>query len=122
MATKAGAVVSDKRQEMKQFLMAAALAVALTPVTMIIAPSMAMAGPIDRACMASDRRARSPRLCACIQRVADQTLSRSDQRMAARFFRDPQRAQDVRQSNNPSHEVFWRKYRAFGETAAATCG
>jgi hypothetical protein len=122
MATKAGAVVSDKRQEMKQFLMAAALAVALTPVSMIIAPSMAMAGPIDRACMASDRRARSPRLCACIQRVADQTLSRSDQRMAARFFRDPQRAQDVRQSDNPSHEVFWRKYRAFGETAAATCG
>lgn len=107
---------------MKQFLMAAALAVALTPVTFTIAPSVAMAGPIDRACMASDRRARSPRLCACIQQVADQTLSRADQRMAARFFRDPQRAQDVRQSDNPSHETFWRKYRAFGETAAATCG
>jgi hypothetical protein len=42
--------------------------------------------------------------------------------MAARFFRDPQMAQDIRQSSNQSHEIFWRKYRAFGETAAATCG
>jgi hypothetical protein len=122
MAAKAGAAVSDMRQDMKQFLMAAALAVAVTPVTFVIAPTMAIAGPIDRACMASDRRARSPQLCACIQRVANQTLSRADQRMAARFFSDPQRAQDVRQSDNPNHEIFWRKYRAFGETAAATCG
>ncbi|HEY9020838.1 MAG: hypothetical protein QUV10_10050 [Paracoccaceae bacterium] len=106
---------------MKQFLMAVVMAVALTPVTVIMTPSMAMAGPIDRACMASDRRARSPRLCACIQQVADQTLSRSDQRMAAKFFRDPQMAQDIRQSDNRNHETFWRKYRAFGETAAAMC-
>jgi hypothetical protein len=106
---------------MKQFLMAAAVAVALTPVVIVVTPSIAMAGPIDRACMASDRRARSPRLCACIQQVADQTLTRADQRMAARFFRDPQMAQDIRQSDNRDHEIFWRKYRAFGETAAATC-
>ena len=106
---------------MKQFLMAVAMAVAMTPVMVVVTPSVAMAGPIDRACMSSDRKARSPRLCACIQRVADQTLSRSDQRMAAKFFRDPQRAQDIRQSDNQSHEIFWRKYRAFGETAAATC-
>ena len=106
---------------MKQFVMAAALAVALTPVTVVMTASTAMAGPIDRACMTSDRRARSPRLCACIQQVADQTLSRADQRMAAKFFRDPQRAQDIRQSDNRSHETFWRKYRAFGETAAAMC-
>jgi hypothetical protein len=106
---------------MKQFLIAAALAVALSPVMVVMTPSTAMAGPIDRACMASDRKARSPRLCACIQRVADQTLTRGDQRMAAKFFRDPQRAQDIRQSDNSSHEIFWRKYRAFGETAAAMC-
>ena len=107
---------------MKQFLIAAALAVALTPVTIVTTASEAVAGPIDRACMSSDRRARSPQLCGCIQRVANQTLSRNDQRMAAKFFRNPQMAQDIRQSSNHNHEVFWRKYRAFGETAATPCG
>ena len=119
MAAKAGAAAPDKRLRMKQFLMAVALAVAIAPVAVVSTTGVAMAGPIDRACMTSDRKARSPRLCACIQQVADRTLSRSDQRMAAKFFRDPQRAQDIRQSDNHSHEIFWRKYRAFGETAAA---
>lgn len=107
---------------MKQFVMAAALAVTVIPASVLLTPSVAMAGPIDRACMASNRSARSPRLCSCIQRVADQTLSRSDQRVAAKFFRDPQRAQDIRQSDSQAHEIFWRKYRAFGEAAAASCG
>jgi hypothetical protein len=106
---------------MKQFLMAAALAVVMAPVAVVSTTSAAMAGPIDRACMTSDRKARSPRLCSCIQQVADRTLSRSDQRMAAKFFRDPQMAQDIRQSDNQNHAIFWRKYRAFGETAAAMC-
>ncbi|MFU8883783.1 MAG: hypothetical protein ACNA7Q_15580 [Rhodobacterales bacterium] len=107
---------------MRKFIMVAALAAVMAPAAVFMAPSMVMAGPIDRACMASDRKARSLRLCTCIQQVADRTLSRSDQRMAARFFRDPQMAQDIRQSDNQSHGIFWRKYRAFGETAAATCG
>ncbi len=107
---------------MKRLVLAVALAVTLAPVAVVTTTTMVMAGPIDRACMASDRKARSLRLCTCIQQVADRTLSRADQRMAARFFRDPQMAQDIRQSDNQNHEIFWRKYRAFGETAAATCG
>ena len=107
---------------MKKILMATALVAIVAPGAFFLSTTMSMAGPIDRACMASDRQARSLRLCTCIQQVADRTLSRSDQRMAARFFRDPQMAQDIRQSDNQSHGVFWRKYRAFGETAAATCG
>lgn len=106
---------------MKQFLMAVAMAATMAPVAVVSTTSVAMAGPIDRACITSDRKARSPRLCACIQQVADRTLSRRDQRMAAKFFRDPQMAQDIRQSDNQNHEIFWRKYRAFGETAAAMC-
>ena len=107
---------------MKRMVLAVAWAVTLAPGAVITTSTMAAAGPIDRACMASDRKARSLRLCTCIQQVADRTLSRSDQRMAARFFRDPQMAQDIRQSDNQNHEIFWRKYRAFGQTAAATCG
>ena len=87
----------------------------------VMTAHLAMAGPIDTACVRSDRARGNAPLCGCIQQVANQTLSRSDPRQAARFFRDPQRAQDIRQSDNQSHAVFWRKYRAFGETAAATC-
>ena len=67
-------------------LMIAAAAVVLT------AP-LAVAGPIDSACMRSDRRASNRQTCGCIQQVADMTLSRSDQRRAAKFFADAEQAQ-----------------------------
>ena len=79
-------------------------------------------GPISKACMASDRKARSPSLCGCIQSVANRSLSASDQRTAATFYADPHRAQEMRQSDNASHERFWLKYKAYGKKAAATCG
>jgi hypothetical protein len=43
-------------------------------------------------------------------------------REGARFFTDPQRAQDVRQSDRRSDEEMWRAWRNFGETAEAMCG
>lgn len=85
------------------------------------APQLAAAGPIERACMSSPRQSASFRLCGCIQRVADQTLTRSDQRIAAKFFSDPHRAQEIRQSDNMRHETFWLRYKEFGATAAAAC-
>jgi hypothetical protein len=85
-------------------------------------PTDAQAGPISRACMSSDRAAASPRLCRCIQRAANAELSRADQRLAARFFRDPHRAQEIRQSDRAFHEAFWDRYRQFGARAEAMCG
>lgn len=79
-------------------------------------------GPISSACMASKRKARSRQLCGCIQAVANQNLSSSDQRLAASFYSDPQKAQDIRQSDRSSHETFWLKYKDYGQTAAASCG
>lgn len=79
-------------------------------------------GPINSACLTSDRRARSRQLCGCIQAVANTTLSRSEQRTAARFYRDPQRAQDIRQSDRSSHEAFWQRYRAYADSAERICG
>ncbi|MCF6444026.1 hypothetical protein [Nereida sp. MMG025] len=102
---------------MKHLLIIAALAVAAPVVT---APS-AEAKIIKRACMQSDRKAANRSLCGCIQQAADATLSRSDQRLASKFFKDPHRAQEVRQSDNRSHETFWRKYKNFGQTAQAYC-
>jgi hypothetical protein len=81
----------------------------------------ASAGPIERACLQSGRQAATPALCGCIQRAADQTLSRADQSRAATFFRDPHRAQEVRQSKRAADEEFWRRYRAFGAAAESAC-
>lgn len=81
----------------------------------------AQAKRLERACLNSDRASASPELCGCIQRVADQVLTRSDQRLAASFFKDPQRAQDIRQSDRSDHEAFWKRYRTFGDTATKVC-
>lgn len=85
-------------------------------------PATADAGVITRACMGSDRSAATPRLCRCIQRAANEELSRTDQRIAARFFRDPHAAQEIRMSDRPSHEAFWDRYKRFGSRAQAMCG
>ena len=53
---------------------------------------------IEQACLKSGRKAASRSLCGCVQKVADMTLSRSDQRKAVKFFADPQEAQDIRAS------------------------
>ena len=81
---------------------------------------MAEAGSIERACLSSDRP-KSRALCGCIQQAADVTLNGRDQRMAARFFADPHRAQEVRQSDRRRDEAFWQRYEQFGATAEAYC-
>lgn len=92
----------------------ATLAVAFTASTV-------HAGMIESACLKSSRKGVSRQLCGCIQQAADLTLDRSDQRMAAKFFRDPHQAQEVRQSSSRSHEAFWQRYKEFGSTAEAFC-
>ena len=87
----------------------------------ILVASAATAGPIRNACAQSDRGASNVALCTCIQQVADQTLSRSDQRRAASFFRDPQQAQVVRMSKSDSDNAFWARYKRFAGQAEAYC-
>ena len=41
--------------------------------------------------------------------------------MAAEFFDDPHRAQEIRQSDRRSHEAFWQRYKNFGQTAEIFC-
>src|SRR6056297_1466207 len=78
-------------------------------------------GPISRACLSSDRRARNARLCGCIQTVANRSLSGADQRKASRFFRDPQRAMDVKMSKTAADDAFWDRYRAFASRSEGLC-
>lgn len=84
-------------------------------------PMTAVAGPIENACLRSDRQQASRALCGCIQQVADMTLRGSDQRKAASFFKDPEQAQKVRMSKRDSDNEFWARYTNFSETAQAFC-
>jgi hypothetical protein len=101
---------------MKSILLAAT-AVAFLPAM----SSMAAAGPIERACMASDRGGNRS-LCGCIQQAADMTLSGGDQRRAAKFFKDPEAAHATWISQSKSDDAFWERYKSFGQTAEAYCG
>lgn len=78
-------------------------------------------GPISKACMSSDRKARSRALCGCIQAVADKTLSGAQQRRAVKFYSDPHLAQETRQSDRANDERFWKAYKAYGNQAESTC-
>lgn len=83
--------------------------------------SMAQAGPIGAACLSGGRSAANRELCSCIDRVADQTLTRSDQRRAAKLFKDPDMAQDVRMSSRDSDNDFWARYKNFATAAEGYC-
>lgn len=89
--------------------------------TVVMTAPLAMSGPIDSACVRSDRARGNAGLCGCIQQVADQTLSRGDQRRAADFFREPHRAQEVRMSKTDADNAFWARYRNFASSAEAYC-
>jgi hypothetical protein len=83
--------------------------------------TVAAAGPIEKACLNSDRRGANRTVCDCIQQVADMTLRGADQRRAAKFFSNPDQAQQVRMSDSDSDNAFWDRYKAFGENASALC-
>ena len=82
----------------------------------------ATAQDIEQACVKSSRGVGSHALCGCIQDAANLTLSTKDQRLAATFFADPNRAQEIRQSDRRHHEAFWERYQNFGQTAETFCG
>lgn len=88
---------------------------------LVLTAPFAVAGPIDSACVRSDRGAGNGRLCGCIQQVANMTLSTGDQRRAAAFFRDPQQAQNVRMSKRDADNAFWARYKNFAAAAEAYC-
>jgi hypothetical protein len=94
----------------------AAVAAAMIPMM----SAAAMAGPIERACMSSDRGGNRS-LCGCIQQAADATLSGGDQRRAAKFFKDPERAHQTWVSQSSADDAFWERYKRFGQTAEASC-
>ena len=94
---------------------------ALATLALSTIPMQAAAGPIERACLRSDRDAANRQVCSCIQQVADMTLRGTDQRRAAKFFADPDRAHETWMSQRESDDAFWERYKNFGATAEAYC-
>lgn len=80
------------------------------------------AGTIENACRSSSRGASQAALCHCIQKVASVSLSRSEQRTVSKWFADPHKAQEVRQSAKRSDAQLWEKYKLFGNEAERVCG
>lgn len=103
---------------MRNRLLATVVAAVVLPFSMT---TMAAAGPIERACLNSDRDAANRSVCSCIQQAADMTLRGGDQRRAAKLFNDPDAVQKVRMSDRSSDEAFWDRYKEFGQTAEAFC-
>lgn len=104
-------------------LKTALLVLSMVPVATVSIPvsKAQAASTIERACVKSDRKAASRPLCGCIQDVADLMLSRKEQKIAATFFKEPHRAQEIRQSDRRSDEKFWLRYKEFGNTARSYC-
>lgn len=96
-------------------------AILMTALMLTLGPAAEAGGPVERACNRSDRSAATPQLCDCLQRVADATLKRREQRTAAKFFRDPDRAQKIRRSDHARDEAFWQRYLYFGAAAERNC-
>jgi len=78
-------------------------------------------GDMSQACLQKGRQAANPALCSCVQQVANQSLSGSDQARAVTFIDNPQLAQDTRQSDRPGDARFWTRYRAFTDLATEIC-
>lgn len=104
---------------MKRFLIIAFCAVSLAAVGTHFAE--ASSGQIKRACIASDREAATRQRCSCIQHVADQALTRSDQKTVAKWFSDPHQAQKLKMSKSARDDALWDRYQNFGQMAQAIC-
>ena len=83
--------------------------------------TISASGPVRSACLDGGRSAASPELCGCVQAVADARFSSSEQRRITRFFAEPHLTQEMRQSDKPSDEAFWLRWKAFGAESEQVC-
>lgn len=96
------------------------LTVALTSVLLPSHAALA-GGSVERACLYADRPEATRNLCGCIQDVADAMLTRSERSKVAKFFKEPHKTQETRQSGRRTDEAFWQKYKEFGQTVSTYC-
>lgn len=123
---RTAAAAWDLRRMIRYFVLTAAAAALVgcgqaRTVPEVTRAAISSSGVIGQACSQSTRPGVSPRLCGCIQMVADQTLSRADQSRAGPFFADPDAAHAVRLSDTPRDDAFWARWTDFAEAAEGLC-
>ncbi|MBT9382944.1 hypothetical protein KM176_03630 [Pseudooceanicola sp. CBS1P-1] len=96
-------------------------ALAFSALVLCALPQAGQAGPIDNACMSSGQRQANARVCSCLQAVANQTLGRGDQKLAAKLMMKPEMIDDLRQSPSGDQRAFWSRYTIFGTAAQNSC-
>jgi hypothetical protein len=106
-----------QRQSMTKLFSSAAFAVGFS-----LLASAAYSGPIEQACNRSNRSSANGPVCNCIQQVANMTLPGADQRRAAEFFKNPDKAHSTWMSQNRRDDDFWERYKQFGSYAEQYCG
>jgi len=80
-----------------------------------------VSGKLGNACMDGGRKAANAALCSCIQNVANQSLSGSDERRIVKFFEEPDLAQSTKASQSRSDDAFWDRYRDFTRASERNC-
>lgn len=93
----------------------------ISVLTLPLMPNLGIAGPIEAACNRSSRQASSPPVCNCIQQVANMTLRSADQRRAAKLLNNPEQAHKTWMSKRNGDDIFWERYKTFGEQATVYC-
>ena len=78
-------------------------------------------GDIYDACRDAGRTEATDHRCGCVQWVADQTLTPTQQQRGAGYFVDQQGLQDARQSDGSANERFWTAWKEFGQQAGQQC-
>ena len=92
----------------------------LVTMAVLACAAPAFAGPAQKACLATERSP-GPRVCACAQQVADQTLSRSDQHIAASIIREPELFVKYQKDSSRRAQGFLTRYRLWGERVEQHC-
>jgi len=84
-------------------------------------PCVALSGPMSDACAA--RGGWDATTCACMQRVADETLEGADQKLAVAYIsRRTSVAQIATSQGQAKAEQFIADFTAFGTQSKAACG
>lgn len=88
--------------------------------SLLLAPLAALGGPTQQACLLSDHSP-GPKACLCVQQIADQTLSREEQFLAASIIAEPDLLDTYLVDDRPQSRGFVERYREWGARAAQSC-
>lgn len=93
---------------------------AVGAILLLCIPSISYSEALKKACMEA-KQIKSSRVCQCLQKTADQTLTRSEQFRVVTFLKNPDISQAVKASERRTDKMFWSKFSRFGRLAERRC-